>query len=459
MAVATFRAGGLVSGMDTNGIVDKLVELEKRPVQLFKQRQNVINVQLSSLGVLASKLDNLASVAKAIGKETLSAIKPGAESYTDFSVSGTATSTGSYKVKVESVAQQAKIRFTQAFASPDAPVHLLGSPQKLGFTIDGAGAHVIDIDDGMTLAQTAARINEQLSALSARVVSDGVNYYLSVTRKQAGHDPNVLPHQGLEIRMDPDSGVPQDGTLGGIATTEAKNAKAYVDDLEVVVQGNEIKNVIPGVTLTLKAASNTDISLAFNRKNDGASAQITRFMDAFNGVAQILKDNLRPEEDTPSSTRITGGSLVNLQLKLQRLISTKVSSSGAVQALTDLGVKLGSEGSLSLDQAKFDKAIAADPEGANKLFSQASTGLSKAVTDIVKVQTSGLDGALTLRKQALGKQLKRLNENIVRAEAHGEALRERLVKQFAAMEKVLGGFQSIGNFLSAQDAANRKNTR
>ena len=65
---ATFRAGGLASGLDTNTIVDELVKLQRRPIDLLKQKQSGLKVQVSTLGDLLSKLNALDTAAKALSE-------------------------------------------------------------------------------------------------------------------------------------------------------------------------------------------------------------------------------------------------------------------------------------------------------------------------------------------------------------------------------------------------------
>ena len=51
-----FTAGGLASGLDTNTIVDKLVALESAPITKNSALQAALNVQISSIGDLTSKI-------------------------------------------------------------------------------------------------------------------------------------------------------------------------------------------------------------------------------------------------------------------------------------------------------------------------------------------------------------------------------------------------------------------
>jgi len=54
-------APGIGSGLDINGIVSQLMDLERRPLQALEQKQFKLSVQLSAYGQVKSALSSFQS--------------------------------------------------------------------------------------------------------------------------------------------------------------------------------------------------------------------------------------------------------------------------------------------------------------------------------------------------------------------------------------------------------------
>jgi len=72
---SVFRAGGLATGLDTNSMVDQLVKLEARSLDLVRSRQAGLRTQLSALGDIVSKLSALQGATDALGTEGVLGVK------------------------------------------------------------------------------------------------------------------------------------------------------------------------------------------------------------------------------------------------------------------------------------------------------------------------------------------------------------------------------------------------
>jgi flagellar hook-associated protein 2 len=61
-----FRSGGLASGLDTNSIVQQLVQIERIPISKLQQKKSAQQTQLSSIGKVKSALSDLIKQMKAL---------------------------------------------------------------------------------------------------------------------------------------------------------------------------------------------------------------------------------------------------------------------------------------------------------------------------------------------------------------------------------------------------------
>lgn len=439
-----FRTSGVASGIDAVGIVDKLMAIESRPLTLITQKKSTLSVKISGLGSLANKLDNLKGVAVGLKASGISVISP-ASTYDDFSVSGSASAEGRYTVKVETLARSGKLRTNTELLSNVAPAT---TGDELHLKIDGAQFAVTGLT-GKNISEVASAINTQMSNVTASVIATGTGYHLSIARKDTGFVLGQPASSAIEV----DSGFANaDAGLGLVTPVgqEAKNAKVWVDGVAIERRTNEIANVIPGVTLALKAASNTDKDVVFSRNSSASATNLQRFVDSFNEVAKFLREQLRPEPGSKSDDDIGGATVVGIQGRLQGFLSSIVNTTGSIRSLGNLGVSLKNDGTLSLDSTKLDAAIAKDPAAVNAIFQKAVTGLGTTVETFVKLQTNSIDGSLVVSQKGLQAQSKRLDSKTESLKRHLDARREQLLKQFTAMEKAMGTFSAIGNYLQSQ---------
>jgi flagellar hook-associated protein 2 len=449
---ATFSAGGLASGIDTNSIVDQLVKLESRPIDLLRQRQTGIKTQVSTLGQIISRLSALEAAAKDLGDAGVLAARVGSTHDAFGATPGTGALAGRYSVRVDRLAQAAKWR-SASFTSATAPV--VGGTLQL--TVAGTTWDPITITDGMALSDVAFAIRQSGAPVSATVLTaqDGVAY-LSVTARDTGY-AGTDPSQALSIGFTA-TGVT--GQAPGFAEIQAaQNAAFSVDGVDFVRTGNTVTDAIPGVTLSLKkgavppATEGTAEDLVLETDVEASQARLQKLVEAYNAVMSLVQAQLNPTKDTDRSATLAGDSTVrSLQASLQRLIVTSVPGQPTVSTLADLGVKTARDGSLSIDATAFAAALARDPGALDALFSTATTGLSAVVSGFVQGQVRAGDGLLSTHKTGLDAAIRSLDDQAAALQRRVDAFREGLVRQFAAMESAVSAYKSIGTFLTNQAA-------
>ena len=446
-----FQAGGLASGIDTNAIVDKIIEAASAPMLQVQKTQAAYSVQISVVANLAAKLKAFREAANAVATTGLAPILP-SSTYSDFTITGNAASEGEFSVRVEAMARAAKMR-SNSFSSAQDP-EAVGASGNLQFSIDGTTSVAIDVT-GKSLADIAAAINDTISQVTASVISTGSGYRLSVIRKDTGF--STTAEEALQVLQDPG--------LGLETVQAAQNASVYVDGLQIVRRSNSISNAIPGVTLNLTAQSDVATTVNFVRDTSSAATRMKSFMTAYNDVVALLNQQLRPDPGTASTNNAIAGSfLFSLQRDMHALLTTKVNSSGAIQTLSDLNVALQQDGTLAMDTNRFQKTFAemvdSDPQSANLIFTKASTGLGALVQKLVRRQVDGstvdlpggkklyVEGALTAETQLLKDNIKSLDTTIDYWKVRLEQERARLNASFRAMESILSRLNDTSTYLN-----------
>lgn len=454
-SVPAFQASGLASNMDTQGIIEKLVSIEGIPLDNIARKQAATSVKISSLGTLMSLLDAVGTQAKFLGTTGLSSIISSG-SYSDFTVSGAPANAGRYAVRVEDMARAAKARSTTVYTSASDVVTATAKTLKL--SVDGT-QHDIAITAGSTLTSVVTQINAANKPFTAAVVSDGTQHYITITNKETGFV--VGQAAGSALAVVSDAGVPQDLGLGLASPADlmAKNAVAHVDGLRIERRKNEITDAVPGATLSLKGASNTNVDVVFNSDSSSSASMLQNLIDKYNKAVAFIKTQADFDPAAKQNGDKLGASVVSgIQRRLESMMSNEVNTTGSIRTLRDLGVKLQKDGTLKLDSAVLSAALAKDPTAVNSIFGKATTGLGDGISTFIKTQTDGATGVLIGRRQGLETITKNLTKQAARIEDHLEAFRRKLNIQFQALENIMNGVNSTAKFLDAQDAQLRRKT-
>jgi flagellar hook-associated protein 2 len=448
---ATFRASGIASGMDTSGMIDQLVKISSQPIDLLRKRQAGMSSQVSALGDVISKLQELGKAAAALSDVGTLGTKVSSTT-TGFSATSDAKAlAGRYDVQVGTLAQAAQAR-SQSFTAPTDPV----TGGTLTLNVQGT-TYNIAIPDGAALADVALQIRQSGAPISATVLSNGTQSFLQLTNKDTGYPITGVPGDALSVSET------STGSLGqplNLAINQiADNASLTVGGpggLLFTRQTNTLTDVIPGVTLTLKSTTAAPESLVVDNDTEGTAKNLQKFIDAYNGVFKVIQSQLQPAPETDRTVTLAGdGALRNVQSSLQRLLTTQVGASG-VRALADIGVKSNRDGSLTLDSVALGKAIGRDPAAVNNLFSQANDGLGVVVKSVVDMATRSGDGVLTSRKKSLSDNITRMDSQAETMQMRLDKYRDLLIAQFTAMEKVMSVSKATSNFLNLQTSSGSK---
>ena len=445
---SNFSVGGLASGMDTNSIIDQLVKIESHSVTAAQARQTAYQSQISQLGDLTSKLKALSTAATALKTGgALSLSQVGTAS--GFSATpGSAATAGRYSVLVGGLATAARARSAQFTASTD-----LVKAGTLDLSINGTTT-TVTLTEGMTLAQAAQAINDSGAEASAMVLESNGQAFLSITNKNTGFVPGQAASSGLVVT---ENSTGSTGQSLGLTVTDATNAQFSIDGLGFERASNTITDALPGVTFGLKAKTLVAEDLVLATDNAATSARLATFVSAYNDVAKILHTNLNIGEQIDRNKTLGGDSAVRaLQSSLMGLVSNVSNPGSSVRSLADLGIKTQQDGTLGLDDSRLAKALASDSSAVNELFQQAGLGAADKIKTLVDSYTNSSDGILVSKSKSYDKSIKQISTQIDSLQLRIDAYRTKLVSQFAAMEKIVSSFKSIGTFLTNTDAQNAK---
>ena len=115
----SISVGGLVSGLDTNSIIEQLMELQQKPILKLQQQEAAYRVELSAYGSLKGILGSLQSAVEdlyPVSNLTHFSAVPGDTDLFSVSADENAIS-GSYDITVQQLAKVQKLT-SGAFSQP-----------------------------------------------------------------------------------------------------------------------------------------------------------------------------------------------------------------------------------------------------------------------------------------------------------------------------------------------------
>jgi flagellar hook-associated protein 2 len=365
---------------------------------------------------------------------------------------------------------QIKVESISGTAAKD--LNILGSSETIeNAVLDGSYERTVDLDESDTLNEVVSKINSAGVPVSATVINSGSNvnpFRINFTSGISGRLGELMIDSG-EV------------DLGISSLTRGQDAKVIfggssADDGFLVTSGsNEVTSVIDGVTINLLQTSDEPITLTVERDTATIVGKISQFVTNFNDVIGRIDQydffNIETEEKgpllgNPTTSRVRDAMYRTVQKKAEG-IDTQY------QYLRQVGITIGSGGTLELDEEKFKAAYENDPIAVENLFAafEATTVTSEEIAPGITVTsneqnvttrgfgdifdallddlTNSIDGTMKLADKSFQSQIDLLNDRIEEFDKRLEAKRARLEAQFVAMETALARLQGQNNSLSS----------
>ncbi len=361
MALATTSVSGLISGLDTASIIQQMMSIERRPINLLQQQMSEAEAKKSAFGVINTSLLALKTAVDELARETAWSAKTAAvsdESVVSATVSS-ATADGTYTFTVSQLAQATQLSSNGYADSDTAPV---GAGQ---FDLTVAGVtDTITVGAADTLDNVAQAINDKDMGVTAVVINTG-----------SGATPYQLILSSDDTGLANATSVSNNTT--GLAFTEISQAKnaaiQFGQDSPILVESatNTITGLAPGLTLDLKATSATPVTVTVSLDTEGIIEKAEDFVAKYNAVQDSIAKYTEYDADNERAALLFANSTLRfIATDLARAVGNQVDGVAAeVNSLTMVGFKLGTEAKLEFDTDVFSDALESNTEEVGKLFS------------------------------------------------------------------------------------------
>jgi flagellar hook-associated protein 2 len=453
--MAGISAPGVGSGLDVNTIVTQLVAAERAPAeQRISRTQSGIDTKLSALGVMRGVLSSLQSSAGALRTEAqLLARKAESSETTVLRASAVSTAPpGTYSVEVLSLATTHKL-VSKAYAGGSAATVGTGT---LTFAQNGK-EFAVEATDGMTLAQLRDAINAASDNTGVRAsivqADDGARMVFTAAASGSAQAIRVTakPPNGALSDLEYDPGQGQGQVPPMTVLSPATDAQVKVEGFTVSASGNTVSGAIEGVTLDLVSAKpGTLVTVKVSPDPTVVRDRLAKLVSDYNTAASTMSSLRAYDPATRKGGPLLGdGLLLNIESRLRRDVSGSVATPvGAPTTLSAIGVTMGADGKLSLNEGKLNIAMQSDPSGVAKLLA-GEGGIAKRLASTLEGAIAA-GGQVGTRTDSLQSQRRDLQKQRDMLELRMQSLEASYRAQFGALDAMLSDMQSTGKFLAGQ---------
>jgi flagellar hook-associated protein 2 len=503
------RMSGLISGLDTDTLIESLVSSKRQKVTTAKNDQKKLDWKQDIWTGINNNVKGLfqSHVAKmrfstAYSKMTTNVSDSNAVSV----VTGDGAPKSTQKMRVESLAKTAYLTGKDLNGdSSDKTFTATSTLKDLGFegtgdtikvNIGGNEVKSLDINENTTISDVLTTLKD--AGLNASFDEDTQRFFINSKTTGKANDftltdsgNGALAALGLATATEADKAAEGYNASDYASKIDGTDAVIYLNNAKFTSDSNTFK--INGLTITaLEETGDKEVTLTTNTDTSGVYGMIkdmlTQYNKAINEIDKyysadsarkysMLSDDEKEamgekeveeyENKIKSSLLRRDSNLRSLRDTLSSITSTGIEIDGKTYYLSDFGIGTGSyfdtadneKHALHIDgdkdDAKFSEKtdklsamIASDPELVEKFFSKLSQDLYTKLDNASK----SVDGYRSYGSFYDDKKLKSdydgYKTTIKTLEDKANDYEDKLYKQYAAMEKTLSAMQSQSNALA-----------
>lgn len=375
-SVGMFSIGGMASGLDTSGIIEQLMQLERLPVKRLQSNQEELRTRDEAWGQVNTKLSTLRAAIDKINRPDRFTNLVQATSSNEDMVGVSArpgSGTGSLSFSVSQLAQAHQLR-GEVVADADAAL------DGTSFSVTQGGTTVeVDLTGGKSLNDVAQELNAAKAGFTASVVQTGSGEHRLVLAASATGEANALT-------------VDTDATAGGLQLGELQAARDAVltmgsgaGAIEVTRSSNTIDDLVPGVSVTLKrvsAAGEAPVTVGSEQDIDGAVEAVEEYTKALNGAMELLAKLTKADPEAPGA--LSGDRTARQMLDQLRSAATRPTGlpTDGIHAAYQVGISADRHGVVQLDETKLRAALEQDFGGVARLFGSGTTASAAGASSI-----------------------------------------------------------------------------
>lgn len=453
--MASLGIDGLVSGLDTTTLINTLMQSEAVPQTILKNKATVGQTLVAALQGLNTRIADLATLATSTAKAgSLSLFTPTSSSTAVTAKTSAGAVSGSIDLVVGATASSKTAVTAAMTAWPD-------SPPTLTF-VSAAGVKTEVTAASSSLDDVVKAVNASAAGVSAVKVASGkdasgaVQYRLQLSSATSGAAGGFDVYRGPAADVEAGTAPDLIAQPGAAVISQARDASitlwAGTAAEQVVTSGsNTFTDVIPGVSVTISAASTEPVHLLIARDATAATKVATDLVAGVNAALSLISTKSAATTSTNASgvTTVTagvfGGNSTTRGIT-QRLTDAVLSPVDG-QSPSTVGISIDAKtGQFAVDATKFAAALAADPAKVQATMSAVAARVASTSTAV----SDKFDGSLTRVITGQQSVVRDLNDRVSVWDDRLAARRAGLQKTYSALETSLSALTAQQKYITSQ---------
>jgi len=463
--MASISSLGIGSGLDLNGLLDKLSKAEQQRLTPYTTQQTSYNAQLTAYGTLKGSLEKFDNLSKELAKPTFFN-NTTASKHDQFAITTTDKAVaGNYSVEVLKLAQPQTLTTQAPVTDQTEKLGTAGSSDRSISITAGNPPKNVNIplsDDQTSLVEMRDAINNAKAGVNASIMRVGDNDYQLALSSTTTGEKNTISVQ-----------VNNDDKLGAIlnydptAKSNAMKQTVAGQDAEVLVNGTKIKrstnsiaDALQGVTIDLKTTTKKDEpqNLVISTDKTGTADKIKEWvdnynslLDTFNSLTKYTPVKTGEAQNAKNGALLGDNTLRGIQSSIKSALSA-AQDNPDLKGLGNLGISTNTKtGKLEIDSTKLNKAIDEKPEQVANFFAGngKDTGMATEIHNEIQSYIKA-GGIIENSTKSINTNLDRLNSQITTVTASIQSTIDRYKQQFVQLDTMMSKLSGTGDYLKQQ---------
>ena len=445
---------GLSSGLDTNSLIDGLMQVEQAPRTNLVLRQSAAQARQDGLNAIKTKLTALTSAASALS----SVLTWGATQ----TVSTTDPMVGSARITGGAGPGSYAVSVTQ-LATAEQRTYAINSANPRTVTLNGQS---FAIAKNETVDSLVSRLNADTS-FGVYAVNSGGNLVLASRTT------------GSAITMVNGGSTVTEQTAAARPAKQAQytiDGVSYTSSTNVISSSSGASGFVNGVELTLKGPGTLSIDVSPPGVDKTAvTDKVKDFINAYNAALDLMQKSVTEKKVPGAATdadakkgalwsdNTVEGIMSAMRMSVTTFMDADPSKNSLYDEMAELGISTGAatggatfsqdsvNGKLVFDEAKFSAALDADPTAVQRMLAgvNGGTGFAQAFSSSLSPYTVA-GGLVDNSIDAASSLVKNYTDSIARMDDRLAMKKEQLQKMFASLETSLQKTKSQGAELLAK---------
>ncbi|CAI2440768.1 flagellar filament capping protein FliD [Serratia proteamaculans] len=463
--MASISSLGIGSGLDLNGLLDKLSKAEQQRLTPYTTQQTSYNAQLTAYGTLKGSLEKFDNLSKELAKPTFFN-NTTASKHDQFTITTTDKAVaGNYIVKVNALAQPQTLTTQTPIADQTAKLGTPGNSDR-SITIT-AGNPQKDVkiplsDDQTSLVEMRDAINNAKAGVNASIMRVGDNdYQLALSSTTTGEKNTVSVQVNNDDKLGAILNYDNKAKSGAMKQTVAgQDAEIEVNGTPIKRSTNSIADALQGVTIDLKTTTKADApqNLVISTDKTGTADKIKSWvdnynslLDTFNSLSKFTPVKTGEAQNAKNGALLGDNTLRGIQSSIKSALSA-AQDNPELKGLGNLGISTNTKtGKLEIDSTKLNKAIDEKPAQVANFFAGngKDTGMATEIHNEIQNYIKA-GGIIENSTKSINTSLDRLNSKITTVTASIQNTIDRYKQQFVQLDTMMSKLGSTGNYLTQQ---------